>query len=111
MSAPTSAVFLTPHQSMPPTDGTEWGTFDERFPRCRRALHFLARRILPDFEMAACAVENCRLRASRNPPSFESEGAFRSWIMRLLISEAVCILHQVRTGQGGSENMLEPPLL
>jgi DNA-directed RNA polymerase specialized sigma24 family protein len=110
MSATTSAIFLRPHQSMPPTDRTEWGTLDERYPRCRRALHLIARRILANPEMAGRAVENCWLRASRNPPSFESEGAFGSWIMRLLITEAACILHQVRTRQGVSENILGSPV-
>jgi DNA-directed RNA polymerase specialized sigma24 family protein len=105
MSAATCTTFLTPHQAMPATDRTQWGTLDERYERCRPALHFIARRILPDQEIAACAVENCWLRASRNPLSFESDGAFGSWIMRLLIREAVCILHQVRTAQGVSENI------
>jgi DNA-directed RNA polymerase specialized sigma24 family protein len=44
--------------------------------------------------MAASAVRNCRLKASRNLPTFETEGAFRSWALRLLISEALSILHQ-----------------
>jgi DNA-directed RNA polymerase specialized sigma24 family protein len=99
MSAATSAIFSISHEARTPY-GTERGTLDERFPRCRRTLHFLAHRILTDPEMAARAVENCWLRASRNPPSFESEGAFGSWIMRLLIWEAACILHQVGIIQG-----------
>ena len=97
MVALTSAIFLTPHEAMPPTYRAEWGTLDEWFLRCRKTLHFIACRILPDSEMAACAVEDCWLKASRNLPSFESEGAFGSWIMRLLISEALSILHRDRT--------------
>ena len=110
MSVTTSAIFLTPHQSMPPTDRTKWGTLDERYPRCCQALHFIARRILPDPEMAAYAVEKCWLRASRNPPSFESEGAFGSWIMRMLIQKTACTLHQLRAGQAVFENTFSPPL-
>jgi DNA-directed RNA polymerase specialized sigma24 family protein len=93
MAAVTHDIFLTPHETMPPTYRTEWDTLDERFPRCHKTLHFVARRILADSEMAACAVENCWLKASRNPPRFESEGAFGSWVLRLLINEALSILH------------------
>ena len=46
--------------------------------------------------MAEDAVQNCWIRASRNLPSFESEGPFRSWIVRILISEALSILYQGR---------------
>lgn len=56
--------------------------------------------------MAKSAVQNCWTRASRNPPSFESEGPFRSWIMRLLISEALSILHQSQT-EGFEDNFAE----
>jgi hypothetical protein len=36
-------------------------------------------------------VESCRATASRNPPRFEYEGAFRSWLVRVLIDEALAI--------------------
>ena len=42
--------------------------------------------ILNNSEMAEHAVENCRQKASRNLPAFESEGEFRGWIMRVLIN-------------------------
>jgi DNA-directed RNA polymerase specialized sigma24 family protein len=93
MAAIIPDIFVTPHGVMPPTYRTERDTLDERFLRCHKALHFIARRILADSEMAACAVENCWLKASRNPPGFESEGAFGSWVLRLLINEALSILH------------------
>jgi DNA-directed RNA polymerase specialized sigma24 family protein len=57
--------------------------FEDRFARCRRLLHFLAARILGSEDEAEDAVRNCRAAASRNPPSFESEGAFRSWLARI----------------------------
>jgi DNA-directed RNA polymerase specialized sigma24 family protein len=93
MAEITPDIFLTPHGTMPPTYRTAWDKLDERLPRCDKALHFIARRILADSEMAACAVENCRLKASRNPRGFESEGAFGSWVLRLLINEALSMLH------------------
>lgn len=71
--------------------------FTNWFLRSRKALHFIASLILGGSEMAEPAVENCWIRASRNPPSFENEGAFRSWLMRQLISEALSILHQRHT--------------
>ena len=42
--------------------------------------------------MAERAVRNCRFVASLNLPHFESEGDFRSWLLRLLIKEALFIL-------------------
>lgn len=63
--------------------------FDQRFSRCHNTLHFIASQILGCSELAGHAVQNCRVRASRNPRSFESEGAFCSWIFRLLITEAL----------------------
>jgi DNA-directed RNA polymerase specialized sigma24 family protein len=66
--------------------------FDARFSRCYRLLHFLACRILGGPEAAENAVENCRLAASRYPPRFEHVGAFRSWLVRVLIDEALALL-------------------
>ena len=37
-------------------------------------------------------MQNCWLTASRNPPHFEYEGAFQSWLVRILIDEALTIL-------------------
>ena len=68
--------------------------FLERFWRCNSLLHFLAYRILGTHEGAGNAVESCRIVASRNPPDFEYEGAFRSWVARILIDEALAILRQ-----------------
>jgi DNA-directed RNA polymerase specialized sigma24 family protein len=66
----------------------------ERLWRCNSLLHFLAYRILGTQEETGNAVENCRIVASRNPPDFEYEGAFRSWVARILIDEALAILRQ-----------------
>lgn len=40
------------------------------------------------------AVRNCRAAASRNPPSFESEGACRSWLARILIDETCALIRR-----------------
>ena len=68
--------------------------FMERFWRCNSMLHFLAYRILGTHEGTGDVVETCRIVASRNPPDFEYEGAFRSWVARILIDEALAILRQ-----------------
>ena len=68
--------------------------FEDRFARCRRLLHFLAVRILGGEGEAEDAVRNCRAAASRNPPSFESEGACRSWLARILIDEACALIRR-----------------
>jgi DNA-directed RNA polymerase specialized sigma24 family protein len=68
--------------------------FGERFWRSYGLLRFIASRVLDSPERADDAIENCWLKASRNPPRFEYEGAFRSWLVRVLIDEALAILHE-----------------
>jgi DNA-directed RNA polymerase specialized sigma24 family protein len=65
--------------------------FASRFSRYRPLLYSLARRVLGDIRGAETALENCWRTASRNPPEFEYEGTFRSWLARVLIAEALAI--------------------
>jgi DNA-directed RNA polymerase specialized sigma24 family protein len=68
--------------------------FEDRFARSRHLLHFVAVRILGSQDEGADAVRSCKAAASHNPPHFESEGAFRSWLVRILIDEAVVLRHR-----------------
>jgi DNA-binding beta-propeller fold protein YncE len=77
--------------------------FEARFSRCRRLLHFIARRLLGDTDDVERAVQNCWFVASSNPPSFQDEGAFRSWLLRVLIDEALTVLQK---NKGGSSKSL-----
>jgi DNA-directed RNA polymerase specialized sigma24 family protein len=70
--------------------------FHARFWRCQRLLHFIACRVLGSPERADETVENCWFTAVRNPPHFESEGEFRSWLLRVVIDEALAILYENR---------------
>ena len=63
--------------------------FDARFSRCYGLLRFIACRVLGGSEGAEEAIENCRFTTSQNPPHFDHEGAFRSWLLRILIDEAL----------------------
>jgi DNA-directed RNA polymerase specialized sigma24 family protein len=65
--------------------------FDARFSRYRRLLRFVAIRVLGGPECADEAVGNCWLSASRNAPPFKYDGAFCSWLVRILIDEALAI--------------------
>ena len=69
-------------------------TLDVLLSRYRCTLLFVAYRVLGDQHLAEDAVQRCFLSASRNVPQFESEGAFRSWLVRVLIDEALLILHE-----------------
>jgi DNA-directed RNA polymerase specialized sigma24 family protein len=85
--------------------------FAVRFSRCYRWLQFIAYRVLGGTERADEAIERCRLRSSLNPPQFEYEGAFRSWLLRVLIDEAVAVLRRSQEEAGydiGRETELEP---
>jgi DNA-directed RNA polymerase specialized sigma24 family protein len=68
--------------------------FHKRFLRCRGLLYLIASRVLDGGEGVDEAVENCFLKAIGNPQEFESEGSFRSWLLRILIDEALQILRQ-----------------
>jgi len=41
-------------------------------------------------------IEACRVRASQRSLEFEQEGAFRSWLVRVLIDEALAVLRKNR---------------
>ena len=60
----------------------------------------MACRVLGGTERADEAIERCRLRSSLNPPQFECEGAFRSWLLRVLIDEAVAVLRRSQQEAG-----------
>jgi DNA-directed RNA polymerase specialized sigma24 family protein len=65
--------------------------------RCRRLLHFVAHRVLGNPDKAAIAVDNCLYGAARHVTTFNCEGAFRSWLVRLVIDEALMICHGMTT--------------
>jgi RNA polymerase sigma factor (sigma-70 family) len=71
---------------------------DVLFSQYRRVLYRIAYRVLENHEEAEDAVQNCLLAASCNVPRFDSEGAFRSWLVRVLIDEALAILYKERIG-------------
>jgi DNA-directed RNA polymerase specialized sigma24 family protein len=70
--------------------------FASRFSPYRPLLYSLAYRVLGGIRGAETALENCWLTASRNPREFVYEGAFRSWLVRVLMDEALAILRKNR---------------
>src|SRR5260370_18807492 len=71
-------------------------TFELRFSRSYRLLHFVAHHILHCLEEAEVAVKNCHRTASRNPPAFSNEGPFRSSLVIILIDDATLLLRYRR---------------
>lgn len=65
---------------------------ESRFSKNRKLIAFVALRLLDSHEDAETAVKECFKTASRNPPVFPNDGAFRSWILRIVIDEALLIL-------------------
>jgi DNA-directed RNA polymerase specialized sigma24 family protein len=68
--------------------------FDVLFLRYRGVLSFVGYRVLGDHNQTEDAVQRCLLSASRDIPHFVNEGAFRSWLLRVLIDEALLILQE-----------------
>jgi DNA-directed RNA polymerase specialized sigma24 family protein len=63
--------------------------FVERFWQWRDSLYVVAYRVLNDARAATDAVEACFRKACQNPPKFASDGAFGSWLLRILLKEAL----------------------
>jgi len=63
--------------------------FVERFWQWRETLLLVAKRIMKDTKRANQAVEQCFLTACQHPPRFDSNGEFGSWLLRILIGEAL----------------------
>ena len=80
--------------------------FAARFARFRGLLRFISSRVLGSNEEVENALQSCWITASCNPPKFEYEGAFRSWLLRILIDEALIILREKEqsTGDGNAGN-------
>jgi RNA polymerase sigma-70 factor, ECF subfamily len=68
--------------------------FEILFSRYRPILYRLAQRMLRNHEESEDAVQNCSLAAFRKMKSFKCEGAFRSWLARILVNEAITILRK-----------------
>jgi DNA-directed RNA polymerase specialized sigma24 family protein len=68
--------------------------FDTRFWRCYRTLHLIASRVLGGPGRAIEAIESCWRTASRHTQRFEQEGEFYSWLLRVLIDEAVVLVRE-----------------
>jgi hypothetical protein len=68
--------------------------FCARFSRSRKLLHFIADRVLEGTEHVEEAIRNCFFTAYGSKPEFKDEGVFRSWLLRVLIDEAVRIRYR-----------------
>ena len=68
--------------------------FEILFSRYRLILYRLAQCILRNGDESEDAVQNCSLVAFRKMESFKYEGAFRSWLVRILVNEAITILRK-----------------
>jgi hypothetical protein len=72
---------------------------DVLFSRYRSLLSLIAYRVLGNCEEADDAVRNCLRAAAGSALRFEHEGAFRCWLARVLIDEAVTILNKQRSSK------------
>ena len=70
--------------------------------RYRRLLYGLAHRLLRNHEEAEDAVQNCFLQAFRKLECVKCGASFRSWLVRILINEALVIIRKKKkqTGYG-----------
>lgn len=74
-------------------DGDEQAQ-NELFSRYYSFLYYLACRVLGGREEAQDVVQNCMLRAVCNLRQFNNDGAFRSWLSRILVNEAITLLRK-----------------
>src|SRR6516225_729412 len=64
------------------------------FTRYRRLLYILAQRVVRNHEEAEDAVQSCLLLAYRNLSNVKYHSSFRSWLVRILINEALGIVRE-----------------
>jgi RNA polymerase sigma-70 factor (ECF subfamily) len=83
-------------QTLGPTQGG-LKALDVLFSRYHSLLYPIAYRVLGNREEADDAVRNCLRTAADSGARFEHEGAFRCWLARVLIDEAVAILNTQRS--------------
>ena len=83
-------------------------TLDVLFSRYRGVLFLIALRVLGDRERAEQAVWNCVRVASDRAPRFDHEGAFRCWLARILIDEAVTILYKQKSSARENVDLRSP---
>ena len=83
--------------------------FEILFSRYRPILYRLAQRILCIHEESEDAVQNCSLAAFRKLKSFKYEGAFRSWLARILVNEAITILRKRKRAYSSERSVLPEP--
>jgi hypothetical protein len=68
-------------------------TFNALFSKYRSVLYSVAHRMLRNHREAEDAVQHCFLSARANTPEFDCEREFRSWLVRVLMDEALTTLH------------------
>ena len=92
---PTLNIELKVHEAVPVSEDSvqDWVSLYVRAARYRRLLYFVAGRVLGNPDKAVIAVEKCLYSAAQHVTAFDREGAFRSWLVRLAIDEALAILH------------------
>ena len=92
---PTLNIELKLHEAVPVSKGSadDWLSLYVRAARYRRLLYFVADRVLGNPDKAVIAVEKCLYSAAQHVTAFDREGAFRSWLVRIAIDEALAILH------------------
>jgi RNA polymerase sigma-70 factor (ECF subfamily) len=71
-------------------------SLDILFLRYRRTLVLVAYRVLGNHNEAEVAVQNCFRKVSDIAPVVEHQGAFGSWLVRVLIDEALMLLSERR---------------
>jgi DNA-directed RNA polymerase specialized sigma24 family protein len=92
MMEPTIGSMVSQNLCHPPA-AQRADEFD-RFSRYRGLLHFIARRVVGSAEDAELAVHNSWLVTSRSRLAPGGESAFRSWLVRVLINEALAIVRR-----------------
>jgi DNA-directed RNA polymerase specialized sigma24 family protein len=92
---PTLNIELKVHEAVPVSKDSvpDWVSLYVRAARYRRLLYFVAGRVLGNPDKAVIAAEKCLYSGAQHVTAFDREGAFRSWLVRLAIDEALAILH------------------
>jgi DNA-directed RNA polymerase specialized sigma24 family protein len=79
---------------------------DQQFLSCEGLLKQIAERVLNGTEEVEEAMQRSYATATSQRRRFRCEGEFRRWLVRVVLNEALAILHEKESAAAGSSDLV-----
>jgi len=80
--------------------------FDKQFLRCKGLLKQIAERVLNGTEEVEEAMQRSYATAASQRRRFRCDGEFRRWLVRIVLNEALMLLHEKESAAEGSRELI-----